>query len=248
VLGALLVSGPLLFSSSLTAEPLSDLRTRLADLRGDQPVRMEMDVELKHRGSAPLHLNKEKKRGRAVVKYGSRGVEVIEQRWLDSSTRISVWRKGNTETEMPLLEETEAQDLADPAGMIDLLLQDATLVTDEAVTWQEQPARLLVIHPLAAKRGQDEAAAAPAQGDPLPYTLEAKIWLNDDGVPLAMERSGEIRLGGALSVTEHQTFTFQRVEGRLRAATSNETFSGTGLAVLHGRDDKKIKVTAVKNR
>ena len=236
----------LLVSSPLVAEPLSDLRTRLATMRSDQPIRMEMDIELKHRGSAPLHLNKEKRRGRAVVDYGSRGVEMIEQRWLGSSTRISVWRKGKGETEMPLLDEGEAHDVADPADMLDFLLKDATLVTDEAATWQGQPARFLLIHPLEANRKGEEAPAKG--GDPNPFTLEAKIWLNDSGVPLAMERSVEIRLGAALSVTEHQTFTFQQVGGRLRAATVDETYSGTGLAVLHGRDDKKIKVTAVKDR
>jgi hypothetical protein len=213
-------------------------------MRSDQPIRIEMDVELKHRGSAPLHLNKEKRRGGAVANYGSRGVESIEQWWQGSSLRISVWRQGQGETEMPLLDEGEAHDLADSAEMLDLLLKDATLVTDETATWQGQPARFLVIHPLEANR-EDEPAK---QGDPRPFTLEAKIWLDDSGTPLAMERSFEIRLGGALSVTEHQTMTFQQVEGRLLGATSSETYSGTGLAVLHGRDDKKIKVTAVKNR
>jgi hypothetical protein len=236
----LLVSGP------LAAEPLSDLRTRLAAMRSDQPVRMEMDVELKHRESAPLHLNKEKRSGRAVVDYGSRGVQMIEQRWLGSSTRISVWRKGKGETEMPLLDEGEAHDVADPVDMLDFLLKDAALVTDEAATWQEQPARFLLIDPLEANRKDEDA---PAKGsDPKPFTLEAKIWLNDSGVPLAMERSMEIRLGAALSMTEHQTFTFQQVEGRLRAVRVDKTYSGTGLAVLHGQDDKKIKVTAVKDR
>lgn len=244
VLGGLLVSGPLLFSGSLAAEPLSDLRTRLATMRGNRPMRLEMDVELRHRGSAPLHLNKEKKRGGAAVHYGSGDVESVEQWWEGSRTRISLWKNGKEESEMPLLNVEEAELLADPAGVLDSLLKDATLVTDEVSTWQGQPARLLVVRALAANR----QAVPVKEGDPEPVTLEVKIWLNDDGVPLAMERSGEIRLGAALSLTEHQTLTFQQVEGRLLGARSDETFSGTGLAVLHGRDDKKIKVTAVKNR
>ena len=243
-----IVLAGLLVSSPLAAEPLSDLRTRLAGLRGDQPIRMEMDVELKHRGSAPLHLNKEKRRGGAVADYGSRGVEMIEQWWTGSSTRISVWQQGKAKTDMPLLDEGEAQDLADPVGMLDLLLEDAVLVSDETSTWQGQPARLVVIHPLAAKEQAKDASEDPAKRQPEPFPIEAKIWLSNDGVPLALERSAELRLGGALAITEHQTFTFQQVEGRLLGATADETYSGTGLAVLHSRNDKRIKVTAVKSR
>lgn len=36
-----------------------------------------------------------------------------------------------------------------------------------------------------------------------------------------------------------------RVEGRLLVAEAEETWSGTGLAVLHSRDDRKMKVVAV---
>jgi len=37
-------------------------------------------VELKHRGSAPLHLRKTRMRGRAVVDYGPKGVKKIDAR------------------------------------------------------------------------------------------------------------------------------------------------------------------------
>lgn len=237
--------GSLWISGSLTAEPLSDLRTRLAALRSEEPMRIEVDVELKHRGSAPLHLNKTKRRGKATVHYGPKGVRRIDQRWTESSTRLSFWKKSKVETETPLLDDVEAEDLADPAGMMDLLLSEATLLSDESVTWQGQPARLLVIrpHPIAAARNEE---APPRQSGPSPLDLEAKIWLSESGDPLALERSMEFRLGPALSVTQQQTLTFQQVEGRLLVAEAWETYNGTGLAVLHGRDDKKMTVTMAK--
>jgi hypothetical protein len=237
--------GSLWISGSLTAEPLNDLRTRLAELHSDEPMRIQVDVELKHRGSAPLHLNKTKKRGKAIVSYGPKGVRNIEQWWTETGVRFSFWKKSKLENEAPPLDDVQAEVLADPVEMMDFLLNGATLLSDESVTWEGQPARLLVIrpHPSAAARNEE---APPRESGPSPVDLEAKIWLSESGDPLALERSGEFRLGRALALTEQQTLTFQQVEGRLLVAEAWETYTGTGLAVLHGRDDKKMTVTVAK--
>ncbi|HSF41050.1 MAG TPA: hypothetical protein VLT87_14740 [Thermoanaerobaculia bacterium] len=159
--------------------------------------------------------------------------------------RFSFWKKSKVEAETRPLDDIEAQDLADPVEMMDFLLNGATLLSDESATWQGQPARLLVIrpHPSAAV-GNEEAP--PREGGPSPFDLEARIWLDESGDPLALERSMEFRLGRALALTGQQTLTFQQVEGRLLAAEVWQTYSGTGLAVLHSRDDKKMTVTMVK--
>lgn len=233
-----ILAGGLLVSSQLIAEPLKDLQVRLASLHNDQPTRIKVDVEVEHRGSAPLHLNKDRKRGRAVIDYGPRGVRMIENRWMGRSSRFSFWSsaKNDPETEAPMLDAVEALDLVDPARTMETLLDGATLLSDEIATWQEQPARLLVIRlgPLAAS-AKDE-----------PLDLQAKIWLDENGVPLALERSTDFRLGRALSATGLQSFTFQQVDGRLLVDRAQESSSGTALAVLRSRDSKKMKVTAVR--
>jgi hypothetical protein len=241
VLGWLLTGG-LMVASVLPAQPLDPLQARLAVLRSDQPIRLKVDVELTHRGSAPLHLNGTKKRGRAIVVYGPHGPEVREQRWRETTHRFSAWAQSKAEVETPLLDEGEAGDLVDPAGMLALLLRGATVLSDEEVTWQGQPARLLVIRPdlLAAER-QDERKTA--EGNPERFVIEAKIWLDAGGSPLALERSEELRFGPALQVTRHQALTFQQVEGRLLAARAEVTYAGTALAVLRSRDEKKMKIT-----
>lgn len=236
------LAGSLLAASSLAAEPLGELQARLAGMRNDQPTRIQMDVELQHRGSAPLHLNKQKRRGAATVVYGPKGVESLTQKWTGTSSRFSFWKERNVETDMPLLAETEANDLADPAGMMDLLLREAVLLSDEAATWEGRPARLLVIRPSLAAASPRETA----EGERTPLDLRARFWLDDSGTPIAMERSMEFRLGPALVMTETQAFTFQQVDGRLLVSEAEETFSSKALAVLRGRDSKKIKVTAVE--
>lgn len=233
------LAGGLLMSSLLSAQPINDLTNRLASMRNDQKTRIEVEIELRHRGSAPLHLNKEKKRGKAVIESGPEGVKKVTARWLTNGTFFSLWRDQKREDEGPLINDTEALDLVNPAGMMEAFLSEATLLSDESVTWKGKPARLLVVRPTLPD-GKE-----PAEGEPLPFATDAKVWLDENGVPLAMERGFELRLGSALSVTEHQAFTFQQVGGRLLVAEARETWSGTGLAVLRGRDDRKLKVVAV---
>ena len=238
------LAGGLLMSTQVSAQPINDLQARLASMKNDQKTRIEVKVEFRHRGSAPLHLNKEKRRGVAVVEAGPKGVKKITSRWLGSSSRFSAWGKKKGENENPLLNDTDALDLVNPAGMMEIFLSEATLLSDEKVTWQGQPARLLVVRPALLEPRKD-GKVRNEEPEPKPYAIEAKVWLDGNGVPLAMERGFELRLGPALSVTSNQSFTFQQVEGRLLVAEVQETYSGTGLAVLHDRDDRKMKVVAV---
>lgn len=232
-LGWTLAAG-LLMSTQVSAQPINDLQTRLASMRNDQKTRLEVEIEFRHRGSAPLHLNKEKRRGVAVVEAGPKGVKKITSRWLTKGARFSVWGKQKNENEAPLLNDTDALTLVNPAGMMEAFLSEATLLSDEKVTWQGQPARLLVIRPAML---DGKAAATSEETEPKPHAITVKVWLDENGVPLAMESDFELRLGPALSVTGGQSFTFQQVEGRLLVAEAEETYSGTALAVLRGRDD-----------
>lgn len=230
-----IVAGGLLISGQLTAQPLNDLQARLAALHSEEPIRLKVDVDLRHKGAAPLRLNDTRMRGTATVAYGPKGVEIRKKR---------SWGSTRNGEEIPLVTEAEALDLIDPAATMELLLSEATLVSDEMTTWQGRPARLLVFRPeqLAREQKDEEAPAGPLP----PLVFDARIWLDESGVPLAMERSVELLLGPALKATEHQTLTFQQVAGRLLVAEALETYSGTALAVLRTGDTKKMKVTVMK--
>lgn len=235
-----IVAGGLLISAQLAAEPLEDLQMRLASLHSDQPIRLQVDFELRHDGSAPLHLNKQKERGRATIAFGPEGVAVMKERSRgSSSTWASFWRsKKHEETAEPLISYEEAYNLANPAGMLASLLSEVEVASEEAVSWNGQAARLLVLRPAEL--------AADQQASPVPLILGAKLWLDESGVPLALESSAELRLTAALSGVEHQSFTFQQVDGRLLVAEARASQSGTALAVLRSRETRKMKVTVSK--
>jgi len=232
------MAGGLLISSALAAQPLKDLQDRLAAVRSDQPIRVKVDVELQHKGTAPLHLNSDKQRGRVIIEAGPWGVKAWEQKRSGSTSRFSFWGSKKETDPDPLIDEVDAQALIDPAGWIGSLLNESDLVDDQMAAWEGQAARLLLIRPSDLPAELE----ASREGEPKPAVVEAKIWLGADGLPLALESTGELRLPG-LTTTQYQTFTFQQVGGRLLVARSTETASGTALAVLRGSDVKKMKVT-----
>lgn len=234
----------LLLSAPLPAQPINDLLTRVASMRNDQPTRMKVEIELRHRGTAPLHLNRTKRRGVSVIESGPDGVRKITSRYSTRSALFSFWRKA-ADDESSLVSDVEAEELVDPAGMMEAFLSEAVLLSDENVTWRGRPARLLVVRPAFFER-RPQDGEAPADGGPGPLVTEVRIWLDESGVPLAMERGLDFQLGPALSVTGRNELVFQQLGGRLLVAEARETYSGTGLAVLRSRDERKMKVLSVE--
>lgn len=76
------------------------------------------------------------------------------------------------------MNDFEAQDLVNQAGMMESFLSEATLLSDEQVTWRGRPARLLVVRPVPFER---------RDGEPRPLKAQARIWLDETGMPLAMQ-------------------------------------------------------------
>jgi hypothetical protein len=235
--GALLVTGP-----AMAQQPLIDLQARLAGLPKELPSRVKVDVELRHKGSAPLHRNNTRMRGEAILVNGRLGAEVRQQKWTRSSSRFSFWKEDEDNEDIPLVTEGEAEDLIDPVGVMADLLDGAELVSDEAVTWRDRPVRLVTLRLSRPELKEAEAKGAPS----LPVDEIAKIWLDESGLPLALERSAAARLGGVAKVAERRTLTFRTVDGRLLVDEVEAEYSNEALAVLRGRDFKKMKVTEVK--
>lgn len=213
----------LLISNVLTAETLTDLRTRMAALRNTQPIRLKVEIEAKHLESGRLSRSSAKQTGRATIVYGPKGVK-MRGGLSTGSYQASSWLGTNDEPagiEIPLLEEGEAQFLVDPAKILYFLLWDATLLRDEPVSWQGQAARLLVFVPTSV--GENAASS----GAFWRFSGEAKIWLSDKGLPLAMQHTMRPNVEPAVLAKKEQHIIFQEVGGRLLASRTEDTFSGT---------------------
>jgi hypothetical protein len=213
----------LLISNALTAETLTDLRTRMAALRNTQPIRLKVEIEAKHLESVPLRRSSAKLTGRATIVYGPKGVKIRGGRSTGSS-HVSSWRGADeepVEIEIPLLEEGEAKFLVDPADILYFLLWDATLLSDEPVSWQGQAARLLVLVPTSV------GEKAASSGAFWRFSGEAKIWLSDRGLPLAMQHTMRPNVEPAVPAKKDQHIIFQEVDGRLLASRTEDTFFGT---------------------
>ncbi|MFY9825001.1 MAG: hypothetical protein WAM82_26725 [Thermoanaerobaculia bacterium] len=234
-LGLLMTSG-LLISSVLTAEPLTDLRTRLAALRNSQPIRLQVEIEAEHSESSPLHRSGAKLTGRATVVYGPKGVKVSGQRWSGSSSSSSWLGAGGKPggAELPPFDDGEASFLVDPATVLYYLLWDAALLSDKPATWQGKPARLLVFVPTSVG---EKAASAGALWR---FTGEVQMWLGDNGLPLAMQHTMRPNVEPPLPVKRDQLFVFQEIEGRLLAARTEDTFSGAAW------DTKTVKASIAR--
>ena len=240
--GLLLTAVVFLAPRAARAEPLAELSARVAEMRNGEAMRLEVEVEVKERGSAPLHLRRTTQRGGAEIEWGPRGVESLEQWWLGTGGRLSAWKRAQRRPVLGegdrVMSEVEAAELADPAAMLAELLADATLLADEVSTWEGRPTRRLAIRPaLLAPRdggrgGEDET--------PPPLELLLHVWLDEAGDPIALERSVDFELGPALAVRQRQTLVLRQVAGHLLVSELRETWSGRALALLRRHEDRRV--------
>jgi hypothetical protein len=123
------------------------------------------------------------------------------------------------------LEAGQALNLLDAADPLRRGLEKATLLEDKSDTHKGKPARLLVIR---IDLGLDE------EGRKALKSAEAieKLWLDSDGIPVAMDRNIEARFSKFLigfKVHEHETREYQRAAGRLVTTSATRDSSGSGL-------------------
>jgi hypothetical protein len=104
-------------------------------------------------------------------------------------------------------------------------LEKAALLEDKSDTHKGKPARLLVIR---IDLGLDEEGRKALKSS---EAIE-KLWLDGDGIPVAMDRNIEARFSKFLigfKVHEHETREYQRAAGRLVTTYATRDSSGSGL-------------------
>jgi hypothetical protein len=216
----------------LFADGLTDVRATLQKLQSDQPLRARVEIKTRRLGGESDKQKQSQAISAVIVESGPQGLTLSWSPEQIKQSRKAAWAetanpdapKSDLAT-LKALAAGEALNLLDAADPLRRGLEKAVLQEDKRDTYQGKSVRLLVIR---VDLGLDEEERKALK------TSEAilKLWLDGDGVPLAMERDVQARFSKFLigfRVHEHETREFERSGGRLVITRASKDNSGSGL-------------------
>lgn len=235
-----LVTAPAL----LFADGLADVRATLQKLQSDQPLRARVEINTRRLGGESDKQKQSQATSSLIVESGPQGLTLSWSPEQIKQSRKAAW----TQTANPdapksdlatlkALAAGEALNLLDAADPLRRGLEKAVLQEERRDTYQGKPVRLLVIK---VDLGLDEEERKALKSS----EAILKLWLDGEGVPLAMERDIQARFSKFLigfRVHEHETREFQRAGGRLVVTRASKDSSGSGF----GHSDESHTTTTV---
>jgi hypothetical protein len=229
----------------LFADGLTDVRATLQKLQSDQPLRARVEIKTRHSGGESNKQKQSEGVTSVIVESGAEGLKLSWSPDQIKQSRKAAWaeianpdaQKSDIAT-LKALEAGQALNLLDAADPLRRGLERAVLLEDKPDTHhQGKPARLLV---LRIDLGLDEEGRKALKSS---EAIE-KLWLDGDGIPIAMDRNIEAKFSKFLigyKVHEHETREFQRAAGRLVTTSVTKESSGSGL----GHSDESHTTIAV---
>ena len=225
------IAVPLCWTAVVQAEPLADLRARLAQLQGQDAISATLEATQNVRKDATVQAVT----GHATLalQAGAQGLQLtFPPELLQQAQRETQARVKNPELPTPtndLLRDATALEIGKLLRYSDSLmhaLDGATLKESRADTFDGKPAQLLVLDVPGHMSVKDKE-------DLKHFQAQLKVWLDADGAPLASEEtynfSGRkflIGFEGSESVSARFAIVGARLVALLR--TSHATFSGFG--------------------
>lgn len=224
----------LLLNFPLRGDSRSDLQHTLVTLKGTRPVQASVLIEITRKSEGRFANNSLHGSASAEASVDASGLTVRVglqslQRAVAEDAARDVDPNRTTPTRSSLEELSpvtlsEAFNFADPLRR---LVGLATTAVESRVSFNGKPARLLVMS--IATRIPKEARTVwnvHFSEDQL------RVWVADDGTPLAAERTrkgtaGFMFLRGEMRSRDH--WTFARVDDRLIVTRHEVTFTGSGL-------------------
>lgn len=241
---------PLLFTPTLLfADGLNDVRTTLQKMQGDQPLRARVEIKTRRTGGESNKQKQSDSVSSVVVETGPDGFKLSWPPDQIKASRKAAWTevtnpdapKSDIAT-LKTLEPGQALNLLDAADPLRRGLERARLLEDKSDTYKGKPARLLVIRIELALDEEERKALKSSEA------IE-KLWLDSDGVPIAMDRTIDAKFSKFLigfKIHEHEVREFQRAAGRLVTVSSSKESSGAGLG--HSEESHTtIAVTLLSN-
>jgi len=228
----------------LLADGLADVRATLQKLQSDQPLRARVETKIRRLGGESDKQKQSQATSAVIVESGPQGLMLTWSPEQVKQSRKAAWAE-RADPDLPksdlatlkALAAGDALNLLDAADPLRRGLEKAVLREDKRDTYQGKAARLLV---LGVDLGLDEEERKALKSS----EAILKLWLDGDGVPLAMERDIQARFSKffvGFRVHEHETREFQRAGGRLVVTRASKDSSGSGL----GHSDESHTSTTV---
>jgi hypothetical protein len=224
---ALLLAPVLAFADGLT-----DVRATLQKLQSDQPLRARVEIKTRHSGGESNKQKQSEGVSTVIIESGADGLKLSWSPDQIRQSRKAAWAEianpDSPKSDLAMLralEAGQALNLLDAADPLRRGLERAVLLEDKPDTYKRKRARLLVLK-IDLGLGEEERKALKSS-----EAIE-KLWLDADGIPIAMDRNVEARFSKFLigyKLHEHETREFQRAAGRLVATNITKENSGTGL-------------------
>jgi hypothetical protein len=222
----------LLACGLLRADALAELKSALAHLNGQEPVRVSVDYQFWSRQGEDKTPIISEGRSAAFVEENPQGLKMSWSRALlqaaaqeAKAQALDPEKRASTRRAIEALKAVEVSDYLNGAPELLRTLEQGQLLEDKAEAWQGKPARLLSfkLTPKLSKQNQKYVKELEAT---------AKVWVGTDGMPLAAET--QLRMKGRALVVisfeqkEQEFFAFQRVGNRLMVIHHTKESSGSG--------------------
>ena len=236
---ALLVLTPF----SANADALTDLRSTLAQLGATTPVHGTFEVTSTNTNSEEDKPSEGK--ASAGFEIGDGGLRIVYPKPIlmqaNQEARgeaIDPERQTPARAGIGRIHALDLAELLDSAAALNIELLNAQLIESKTAMYRGKPARLLVL-----KLSPKLSKASGKHVKKIDATLS--VWLGDDAVPIAAERSIVVKASFMLmsfTSDQKQSWTYTRAGDRLVATSSDETQKADGM----GQHNVSHVVTVVR--
>lgn len=215
------------------ADPLGDLRATLQKLQSSEPLHARVEIKTRRSGGESHKQNQSESVSTVLVEIGPGGFNLTWSPDQIRQSRKAAWEAiSNPDAvrsdlaSLKSLEPGDALNLVDAGDPLRRSLEKAVLLEEKAsAPYKTKSARLLVFR-IQLTLDEEERKALKSSEAVL------KLWLDDDGVPIAMDRDIQAKFSKLLigfRIHEHDTREYQQVGGRLMVTRWTKDSSGSGL-------------------
>lgn len=229
----------LLAALPLMADGLSDLKTQLGQLQGQEPVKGQLDRYLWQKDQDGKEAPKVFQGSfQLFLEDGPQGLRVqVPHNLLVQAQKELLASMKDPEKEPPTaraLRSTNPVDASDCLNAADSLLRDlaqSSLIEEKNDAFEGQPARLLIL------KGEPKLNAQ-ARKAMKSMNASLKVWVAADGTPLALEESVEWKASRffiSFEGSQKNSQRFRRIGNRLLMLQKTEESSNSGFGATSQR-------------